>query len=67
VSLLSWTAVTSRPTSFSVQDIVEGAERHQLTDDNEVRRLVAGAENRQHVWMIEDSAKQRQHLRNNND
>ena len=48
-----WSATPSI-TCFSVQHVVEGAERHKLADDHQTRRLVAYAKHWQDVRMVED-------------
>jgi len=40
-------------TSFSMQNIVERTEWHQLADNDQIRRLIASTEHRQHVRVIE--------------
>ena len=48
-------------TCFPVQDVVEGTEGHELGDDDEVGRLVAGSKHRQDVGVVEDPTS-RQHM-----
>ena len=48
------------PTCFSMQDVEEGAERHELGDEHQVGRLVATSQHRQHVGVVENSATQQQ-------
>ena len=50
-----------RSTCFTVKDIVKGSKRHELGDDNKIRRLVARSEYWQDVWMVEDPTTRDKH------
>ena len=47
--------ISTRHTGFTMQYIVERAELHELTNDDQIRRLVTGTHDRQYVWMIKYS------------
>ena len=47
-----------RLTCLGVQDVVEGAELHVLTNDDQVRRLGTGTQHRQDVRVVEDSVRE---------